>query len=153
MGMFDYVKCEAPLPNGAVHPDDNFQTKDLDRQLDTYVITKDGRLVRHEAPREGGSGDPMDGKGKVELRTIALDFYGDDCVPLVAFFQNGVLVGLADSSLNDGCAHPDRLALNYRKTWVMTGPQGQEGERVDRRVFNWYCAKCGQHLKDTFAPD
>lgn len=46
MGMFDTVRCEYPLPN----PADNvrfFQTKDLERTLARYTITKDGRLIEH----------------------------------------------------------------------------------------------------------
>jgi hypothetical protein len=54
MGMFDYVRCELPLPDGldlkheyesrGFKEDKLFQTKDLDCLLDTYTITKDGRL-------------------------------------------------------------------------------------------------------------
>jgi hypothetical protein len=41
--MFDYVRCEVPLPDGF---DGELQTKDLNRELVTHVITKDGRLIR-----------------------------------------------------------------------------------------------------------
>lgn len=45
MGMFDYVKCEVPLPDGYV-PDDGFlQTKDFQCQLHELTITKEGRLI------------------------------------------------------------------------------------------------------------
>lgn len=51
MGMFDTLICEAPLPDGAeIEPYDDryedgaFQTKDLDRGLGLYRITRDGRL-------------------------------------------------------------------------------------------------------------
>ncbi|MCA3638997.1 MAG: hypothetical protein O9306_12460 [Beijerinckiaceae bacterium] len=50
MGMFDYVKCEYPLP----HPEMQeavFQTKDTDAAyLKKYRITKEGRLI-HETVR------------------------------------------------------------------------------------------------------
>lgn len=53
MGMFDWIKCELELPDGA-SPDDfneeglsEFQTKDLDCFLETYTITSDGKLYRH----------------------------------------------------------------------------------------------------------
>jgi hypothetical protein len=46
MGMFDYVICEVPLPDGYVPPDGGFQSKDLDCDLDTYVIRADGRLTK-----------------------------------------------------------------------------------------------------------
>ena len=42
--MFDYVKCEVPLPDqwDAV----NLQTKYFGCELDLYTITSDGRLTR-----------------------------------------------------------------------------------------------------------
>ena len=49
MGMFDYVRCEAPLPDGK--PDTEFQTKDFpEPYMETYTITSAGRLV-HRAMR------------------------------------------------------------------------------------------------------
>ena len=49
MGMFDTVHCDLPLPDPK-HQDLEFQTKDLERLLDRYTITGDGRLVRHARP-------------------------------------------------------------------------------------------------------
>lgn len=46
MGMFDTLKCEYPLPEKEVQKD-SFQTKSLDRLLDNYTITKDGKLILH----------------------------------------------------------------------------------------------------------
>jgi hypothetical protein len=46
MGMFDTVYCQYPLPNPR-HQDLDFQTKDLECLLDTYTITREGRLVQH----------------------------------------------------------------------------------------------------------
>lgn len=44
MGVFDYIRCEAPLPGGS-HPD-VFQTKDTpDQYLSDYTIKPDGRLM------------------------------------------------------------------------------------------------------------
>lgn len=48
MGMFDYVKCEAPLPDGWKPGDHHLQTKDFDCGLETYVIRSDGRLIRED---------------------------------------------------------------------------------------------------------
>lgn len=47
MGMFDYIKCEMPLPEtGVPPPTDLFQTKDTpDQYLTVYTITADGQLV------------------------------------------------------------------------------------------------------------
>lgn len=46
MGMFDYVRCEMPLPETAVMPKDiMFQTKDTpDKYMTVYTITADGKL-------------------------------------------------------------------------------------------------------------
>ena len=44
MGMFDYVKCEAPLPDGW-QPNGLLQTKDFDCEMVTHVITAEGRLM------------------------------------------------------------------------------------------------------------
>lgn len=56
MGMFDYVRCEAALPDGWDGHD--LQTKDFDCEMVTHVITKDGRLMlerideTHVVPQE-----------------------------------------------------------------------------------------------------
>lgn len=43
MGLFDYVRCEVPLPDGF---DGELQTKDFDdAYMERYTITKDGRLT------------------------------------------------------------------------------------------------------------
>lgn len=44
MGLFDYVTCEYPLPEG--HPEwmTCFQTKDLGCDMSTYIIGADGRI-------------------------------------------------------------------------------------------------------------
>lgn len=44
MGMFDYIRCEAPLPDGW-RPNGPLQTKDFDCDLVCHVITADGRLM------------------------------------------------------------------------------------------------------------
>jgi hypothetical protein len=49
MGMFDYVRCELPLPDGwgADGSYVELQTKDFEfPYLETYTITKGGRLTR-----------------------------------------------------------------------------------------------------------
>ena len=45
MGMFDTLYCDLDLP-GLGKFDKKFQTKDLYCCLDTYRITKEGKLVR-----------------------------------------------------------------------------------------------------------
>jgi hypothetical protein len=47
MGMYDYVRCEYPLPGNPPEcfKDECYQTKDLDCTLSTYTIRSDGRLA------------------------------------------------------------------------------------------------------------
>jgi len=56
MGMFDYIKCELPLPDGW-RPLGPLQTKDFDCDMVCHVISADGRLMLeridavHEVPK------------------------------------------------------------------------------------------------------
>jgi hypothetical protein len=46
MGMYDYIKCEHPLPDGFDPSKIQWQTKDTYEQyLETYTISADGRLL------------------------------------------------------------------------------------------------------------
>lgn len=48
MGLFDYLRCEMPLPAEWPGEGFRFQTKDTDAQyMEQYTITADGRLVHH----------------------------------------------------------------------------------------------------------
>ena len=49
MDIFDTVTCDYPLPDPR-HQDLEFQTKDLEKAMGHYTITKDGRLIRHARP-------------------------------------------------------------------------------------------------------
>lgn len=52
MGMFDYIRCNIPLPDtGKVSPEE-FQTKDLREFMERYEIREDGTLWRFEVERE-----------------------------------------------------------------------------------------------------
>lgn len=57
MGMFDTVRCEYPLPN-ARHQDLEFQTKNLECALFTYIITREGRMIRRAWSRPGEKPNP-----------------------------------------------------------------------------------------------
>jgi hypothetical protein len=51
MGLYDYLRCEYPLPEGA--PVDGYQTKDTPAQfLERYTITADGRLMERRVELE-----------------------------------------------------------------------------------------------------
>lgn len=51
MGMFDYIKCEYPLPDTEAQ-DSDFQTKDLDCTMAQYTITREGKLIHHTTRME-----------------------------------------------------------------------------------------------------
>lgn len=53
MGMFDYLNCKLPLPDGA--PKNPYQTKNLQCVMDTYEIKEDGTLWGEDYDREGWS--------------------------------------------------------------------------------------------------
>ncbi|MFL6235554.1 MAG: hypothetical protein ACJ76N_20630 [Thermoanaerobaculia bacterium] len=55
--MFDTVHCEYPLPD-ARHQDLDFQTKNLECALFTYIITREGRLIRRAWSRSGEKQNP-----------------------------------------------------------------------------------------------
>jgi hypothetical protein len=49
MGMFDYIRCEKPLPDGFAG---ELQTKDFGCEMVTHVITSDGRLMLDDGHNE-----------------------------------------------------------------------------------------------------
>lgn len=97
MGMFDYIDCEYPLPEGA--PTRNFQSKDTpDQMLTQYLITEDGRLLN-------GEGELVDFDGEIEFYHSNICASGpegyltdDDkpaaCWIFFAIFEDGKLVSV-----------------------------------------------------------
>lgn len=64
MGMFDEIRCEAPLPDGFDASDEWFQTKSFpDRCLCRYTITKAGRLV-------DSAGNDLEPEGYLNFYTV-----------------------------------------------------------------------------------
>ncbi len=49
MGMFDYIKCEVPLPDGWTG---ELQSKDFDCEMVEHIISKDGRLMLERGHNE-----------------------------------------------------------------------------------------------------
>ena len=111
MGMFDYIRCEYPLPG---NPDVRgaWQTKDTpDQSMDTYVIDKDGRLWYEDYDIEDRS-DPnaTDWRAaagcmaRVNERLVATEyrgcivFYGSDAADkhweFSALFDKGKLLSI-----------------------------------------------------------
>lgn len=92
MGMFDYIRCDAPLPETEVPPPtaEWFQTKDTpDQYMTVYTITADGKLVwrpycMEEVPKAERPYPNDDGllglagsMRRVEADEEALPFHGD----------------------------------------------------------------------------
>lgn len=58
MGMFDYIICDAHLPDGFDSKGFEFQTKDTDEQyMVNYTITAEGRLIDHDGTDTNFHGD------------------------------------------------------------------------------------------------
>ena len=67
MGMFDYVRCELPvnLPGW-------YQTKDADNEMKIFVISADGRLLKHDYDLEMTPEDELPHKGAPEGSILRL---------------------------------------------------------------------------------
>ena len=94
MGMFDYVDCELPLPDGWKG---KLQTRDFDcPYLETYTIRADGRLIHRETRKTFGVDVDTNFHG-------ILNFYGlenDEWHEYNAKFTDGQLVSI--SIVSDG---------------------------------------------------
>lgn len=113
MGMFDYVKCDLPLPDGWDMANDyvGLQSKDFDCTMTTIRITAEGRLLieRYETyvvPKEErdypdakpGSWQEVCGMlGKRDRRWEDLNYHGD--------FEFGGLEDLKDDYWVDAPRH------------------------------------------------
>jgi hypothetical protein len=58
MGMFDWVRCEYPLPDPEAQGY-QFQTKDTPCLMEHYIITAEGRLIAHEWDYEATPDDEL----------------------------------------------------------------------------------------------
>lgn len=125
MGLFDYVVCEAPLPDGFDVPGYPFQTKYFDDPyLNTYTITEDGRLLFCDGSTKETTEVPLHGDldfGGCNISQSGPDGIGtdDDSPPwsreYVARFTNGRLeriTGGIDPDAFAGRVHRSRAELN-----------------------------------------
>ena len=73
--MFDYVRCEFPVPDWLEVVKDSFQTKSLWCSMDHFTITAAGRLIHHKRryllPADHELRPP------VHVADIDLDYHGD----------------------------------------------------------------------------
>jgi len=83
MGMFDDIKCDAPLPDGHVSAGNWFQTKSLWCCMDKFTITADGKLIFHKRQYETvGDQEIRPGVFRPEYKLahtedIDMDYHGD----------------------------------------------------------------------------
>ena len=79
MGMFDYLRCEMPMPDGRSVPEVEFQTKSLWCGMDRFTITAAGRLIYHRHRYEAGKAeDERVGFGRpVWVGDFDMDYHGD----------------------------------------------------------------------------
>jgi hypothetical protein len=86
MGMFDSIQCEYPLPLPLevidILPDiyeKEFQTKDLENLLDTYILNEDGELIWNKKQYKWKDDDDAFFKGHMEViknEMIPSEFHG-----------------------------------------------------------------------------
>lgn len=107
MGMFDYVRCDVPLPDDRAAAEPAFQTKQLYCTMAHFTITANGRLIfrkqTHEAlPNlEIRPGVFIPQYKLVHEEPIDMEYHGDimlcgqatneQCADYVARFTNGTL--------------------------------------------------------------
>lgn len=91
MSLFDYIKCEMPLPSDPAPPDvEWFQTKDAPQDwpcLERWVIRADGRLFKPGVRYEDRSDPSAEGIARLtgmmtpvedpSLDAVMDDFHGD----------------------------------------------------------------------------
>jgi len=83
MGMFDDLKCNAPLPDDRLDPGSPCQTKSLFRSMVEFTITVQGRLVYHRRHYEqdgeykGRSRLPFPQYKCVATEDIDMIYHGD----------------------------------------------------------------------------
>jgi len=83
MGMFDYVRCDATLPDDRATGEE-CQSKCMDCRMDLYIITSDGRLTKREYD---GDGCPSSGAATRVDYTGMMHFYAGPHTYKATFFR------------------------------------------------------------------
>jgi hypothetical protein len=94
MGMFDWVRCNAPLPPHRKTKSAEFQTKDLDCQMDHIHISAEGRLLSVSFDydtREWGTPKDLNHHGYLDFYDLPAN-EGEAMVEFRAKFTDGQLV-------------------------------------------------------------
>lgn len=96
MGMFDNLRVEVEVPGLREGAPNEFQTKDLECELNDYIISSNGRLLKRVS--SGIVEDTNSKKGNLEfVRDMNLDGeleFHDGVQAFVALFEKGNLVSI-----------------------------------------------------------
>ena len=79
MGMFDYIRCNYPLPDFPKELNIEkllFQTKDFESQMHIYTITNDGLIIREEGYGEAVPEEERPYYGKPEWKIPLYQLFG-----------------------------------------------------------------------------
>lgn len=148
MGLFDYVRCEYPLPGNPPMAPTRFQTKDLACIMTCYTITNKGHLVN-----EDGLDDRTDFTGTIRLAwsnvvAVGPGVYtadGEDAVSLEyqAVFVHGRLDELKEVSVQTEPAAKSqpltKRALTPEQTKEMELRRAES--LVGRTMYLWWGGK------------
>ncbi len=125
MGMFDYVRCEYPLPGGYV-AEHGFQTKDADQTLSYLRITDDGRLQWEGSDLDEFQGEERRGGG---VREVA--YHGD----MVFYAEQRYFVARFWRGRVRFIREVDEKATYFPRSFV--DPFGAEGMGDAAPAFPW----------------
>jgi hypothetical protein len=77
--MFDYLRCEMPMPDGRSVSEVEFQTKSIWCSTDRFTISVAGRLIYHRRRYEmSAAADAKPTLGRlVPVANLDMDYHGD----------------------------------------------------------------------------
>lgn len=92
MGMFDYVRCEVPIKGILDSTKKEYQTKDMECLLDTYVITSYGVLLKYSRPVDYNGDEVLEPEFMEEYTgTLNFSYYDIRMTRCQANFKEGRL--------------------------------------------------------------
>jgi hypothetical protein len=92
MGMFDYVRCEVPIKGILDSTKKEYQTKDMECYLDTYVITSYGALLRYSFIEDGSAEEIEPEFMEDYTNTLNFSYYDIRMIRCKASFKEGRLI-------------------------------------------------------------
>jgi hypothetical protein len=92
MGMFDYVRCEVPIKGMLNSTTREFQTKDMECLLDTYVITSYGVLLKYSYTEDGSDSYLEPEFMESYSGPLKFSYYDTSMIRCQAEFKDGRLI-------------------------------------------------------------